>query len=73
MTGLTTEITSVTEALTKLFTDYVITHKKAPKSFILGPKEYCQFTAEWPHVENHTFLDVEITLSDKPGLDITPR
>lgn len=70
MTGLTTEVKSISEALTKLHYACVETHGRPPKKFIMGIEEFCRLIRETKNKHAHTFLDVEVLISDKPGIGV---
>lgn len=68
MSGLTTEIRTVHEALHKLHSFCLQTHSKPPKKFLLGPIEYAYFSREMAPNHYHEFLNVPIDVSEFHGL-----
>jgi hypothetical protein len=67
---MTFEIKSITEPLTKLHAFCLETHQKAPKKFVLGREEYCRFIEETGDPLSHRFWDIEVEMSDRPGIDL---
>ncbi len=75
MIGLTTEVTSIAEALQKLHSWTVSTFGKAPKKFHLGEAEISRLRHELKDAGMHTenaagikFLDIPIEIVEGTGV-----
>lgn len=79
MTGLTYEVTSIAEALTKEYKHCLETHKKPPVEFLIGLKEYrvfleeCGFRRNEPKIGSaDVYLNVPMRVVEGRGVAAIP-
>lgn len=68
MTGMTDEISFVSEALQKLHSHCIETLGKPPRRFLMGVDEWVKFSTEIFPQHTHEFLEIPIEITDGEGI-----